>query len=67
MALIRFRFCPAAAVEIDPKIEPWSGIVHRNIEIRDNQFEECSPVRLRFHSTAELTTDLPMENLERKS
>ena len=61
------RFCPAAAVEIDPKIEPGSGIVHRNIEIRDNRFEECSPVRLRYHSAGELTTDLPPDNLERKS
>ena len=63
----RFRFCPAAAVEINPKIEPGSGIVHRNIEIRGNQYEECSPIRLRFHSAAELTTDLPPENLDRKS
>ena len=63
----RFRFCPAAAVEINPKIEPGSGIVHRNIEIRGNQYEECSPIRLRYHSVEQLSTDLPAENVERKN
>ena len=63
----RFRFCPAAAVEINPKTEPGSGIVHRNIEIRDNRFEECSLVHLRYHSVEGLTTDLPPENLDLKS
>jgi len=57
----RFLFCPAAAVEINPKIEPGSGVVHRNIEIRENQYEECSPVRLRYHSAEGVTTDLPPE------
>lgn len=62
-----FRFCPAAAVEIDPKIrKPGKNAVHRNIEIVNNRFENCSPCRLTYIGTEGLKTDIPEEFIEKK-
>ena len=61
-----FRYCPAAAIEIDPTIPPGTGIVHRGIVIEKNTFQECSPVLLKYHSTEEILTDIPKEKIEEK-
>ena len=60
-----FRFCPAAAVEINPAIRKFgSSAVHRNIEIVNNRFENCSPARLRYISADDLRSDIPGEFIQ---
>lgn len=54
------RFCRNAAIEICPQVDGQTEVpVHRNIEIRDNVFEKCSPVTVKYRATADLRTDLP--------
>lgn len=60
-----FYFCSNAAISIAPEIEPGSGIVHRNIRIRNNHYTQCSPVLLRYHSVEGLETDLRSELIEK--
>ncbi len=62
----KFRFCPASVIDILPEVpEESNEAVHRNIEIFENSFENCSPVYLRYRSVADLKTDIPEKFIEK--
>ena len=62
----RFRFSTAPVIDILPEV-PQEGkeAVHRNIEIFDNSFENCSSLLLRYRSVENLKTDIAEKFIEK--